>query len=93
MIIVCAEVECKLYEGQSMKDKRSIVKRVQAKLRKEFNVAISEVDYHDLWQRIKFGIVTVSNEWVHAEQVMNEVLRTIDSFPEYERTLTTIDRL
>lgn len=92
-MIVYAEVECKLYDGQSLKDKRSVVKRIQAKLRKEFNVSVTEIDYYDLWQRIKLGIVTVSNEWVHAERVIQEVLRVIDSYPEFERTLTNIERL
>ncbi|HLQ73831.1 MAG TPA: DUF503 domain-containing protein [Bacillota bacterium] len=92
-MVICAEIECKLYEGQSLKDKRSVIKRVQSKLRKEYNVSVAEIDYYQLWQRIKLGVVAVSNEWTHAEQMMQEVLKTIDSFPEFERTLTTMDRL
>jgi len=92
-MIVYAEVECMLYEGQSLKEKRSIIKRINAKLRKSFNVSVAELDYLDLWQRTKFGIVTISNERVHAEQVIQSVLAVIDSFPELERTITHIDRL
>lgn len=92
-MIIYAEVECKLYDGQSIKDKRSVVKRMIAKLRKDYNVSIAELDYLDLWQRIKFGIVTVSNDLVHAEKVMNDVLRVIDSYPELERTITNLERL
>jgi len=92
-MIVYAEVECMLYEGQSLKEKRSIIKRINAKLRKSFNVSVAELDYLDLWQRTKFGIVTISNERVHAEQVIQSVFAVIDSFPELERTITHIDRL
>jgi uncharacterized protein YlxP (DUF503 family) len=92
-MIVYAEVECKLYEGQSLKQKRSVIRRLIAKLRNEFNVAVTELDYHDLWQRTKLGIVTISNEKVHAEQVMQSVIRIIDTFPELERTITETELL
>lgn len=92
-MIVYTEVECKLYEGHSLKTKRSIVKRMIAKLRKDFNVAVAELDYQNLWQRIKLGIVTISNETVHAEQIIQEVLKVIDSYPELERTITDIEQL
>lgn len=92
-MIIYAEVECVLYEGHSLKQKRSVMKRIKAHLTKDFNIAIAELDYHDLWQRIKFGIVTISNEQVHAEQVIQEVLKVIDTYPELERTLTHVERL
>lgn len=92
-MIVYVEVECMLYEGQSLKNKRSILKRITAQLSQNFNVAIAELDYHDLWQRTKLGIVTVSNDTVHAEKVIQQALNMIDSFPEIERTITDIERL
>ncbi|HLR40579.1 MAG TPA: DUF503 domain-containing protein [Virgibacillus sp.] len=92
-MIIYAEVECKLYEGRSLKQKRSVTKRLISKIRKDFNVAVTELAYHDLWQRTKLGIVTISNEKVHAEQVIQEVLRIIDTYPELERTITEVEHL
>lgn len=92
-MILYAEVECKLYEGHSLKDKRSVVKRIIAKLRRDFNVSVAELDYQNLWQRVKLGIVTTSNDSVHAEQVIQSVLKVIDSYPELERTITNTERL
>ena len=92
-MIIYAEVECKLYEGHSLKQKRSVLKRLISKIQKEFNVSITELDYQNLWQRTKLGIAIVSNEYVHAEKMMQKVFETIDSFPELERTLTDIERL
>lgn len=92
-MIVYAEIECMLYEGQSLKAKRSLIKRVIAKLRNDFNVSIAELDFQDLWQRTKFGIVTISNEQIYSEKVIQEVLHVIDSYPEMERTITHIERL
>lgn len=92
-MIVYAEIECFLYNAQSLKEKRSVMKSMITKIRNDFNVAISEVDYVDLWQRTKLGIVTVANDYQYAETVIETVLARIDSNPELERTLTFIDRL
>ncbi|WP_099158139.1 DUF503 domain-containing protein [Virgibacillus ndiopensis] len=92
-MIIYAEVECMLYDGHSLKAKRSVIKRMLAKLRNDFNVAVTELDYHDLWQRTKVGIVTISNDKNHAEQVIQEVLRIMDTFPELERTITNVEHL
>lgn len=92
-MILYAEVECLLYEGNSLKTKRSLVKRIIHKIRREQNVSIAEIDYQNLWQRIKFGITTVSNEKVHAERIIQQTLEIIDSFPELERTITNIEEV
>lgn len=92
-MILYVEVECLLYEGNSLKDKRSLLKRLFAKLKKEYNVAVAELDHQNLWQRTKIGIVTVSSDGVHAEKMIQQVLRQIDQLPELERTITTMEKL
>ncbi|WP_174613322.1 DUF503 domain-containing protein [Virgibacillus ihumii] len=92
-MILYAEVEFMLYEGHSLKQKRSVIKRLMAKLHNELNVAVTELDYHDLWQRTKLGVVTVSNDLTHVEQIMQEVFRIMDTFTELERTITNVERL
>lgn len=90
-MILYAEVECMIYEVHSLKEKRSIVKRMIHKLKNESNVAVSELAFHDVWNQIRIGIVTISNERTHAEQVMQSVLKTIDGFGEIERTITEME--
>lgn len=92
-MIVYAEVECVIYNTHSLKDKRSVIKPLIARIRKDFNVSISEIDFQDLWQRTKFAIVTVANELLHAEKIIQEVINVIDNDLGIERTITTIDRL
>jgi uncharacterized protein YlxP (DUF503 family) len=92
-MIIYAELECMMYEGHSLKQKRSVMKRLVMKLRKDLNVAITELDFHDLWQRTKLGIVTISTDRSHAEQIIQEALSIIDTLPEMERTITHIERL
>ncbi|MFA1820633.1 DUF503 domain-containing protein [Virgibacillus oceani] len=92
-MIYYAEVECIMYEGHSLKQKRSVIKSVLTRLKQDFNVSVAELDYHDLWQRTKIGIVTLTNEKKHAEKVIQEVLKVIDAYTELERTITHVEEL
>lgn len=92
-MIVYAEVECILYNAQSLKEKRSIIKSVVQRVRNDFNVSIAEIDHLDLWQRTTLGIAAVADDYQYAEKLVQAVLKRIDSNPELERTLTAIERL
>ena len=46
----------------SLKQKRSIVKYIMVRLPKQFNVAVAEVEAHDVWQTAVIAIVTVGND-------------------------------
>ncbi|KGX93131.1 hypothetical protein N781_11995 [Pontibacillus halophilus JSM 076056 = DSM 19796] len=80
------EVECIIYDAHSLKEKRSVIKRVLVRASQEYNVAVSELDYQDLWQRTLLGFVTISSSKVSAEKELNRVLAFLDSFPEIEVT-------
>ncbi|RWZ60449.1 DUF503 family protein [Halobacillus fulvus] len=92
-MILSAEIECFIYEAQSLKEKRSVLKRVITRIQNEFNVSVSELDYQNLWQRSKLGIVTISSDKVVAEKTIQRTLAFIDSFPELERTETIVEWL
>ena len=59
--------------SHSLKEKRHVVKSLKDRLRNRFNVAIAEVDGADSWQRSVIAAVTVSNDRVRAEQVLQAV--------------------
>ena len=48
-------------DAQSLKDKRQVIRSLKDKLRRQFNVAVAELDHHDLWQRSVVGVVTASS--------------------------------
>ncbi len=66
-------LELRLSEAHSLKDKRQVVKSLKDRLRNKFNVAVSEIDYQDLWQRGLVAAVTVANSQDHAQQVLQSV--------------------
>lgn len=92
-MIVSAEVDCIIYDAQSLKDKRAVLKRIKTRLQNEFNIAVSELDFQNLWQRTRLGLVTIASDKVIAEQTMQQALAFIDSFPEIERTETHLEWL
>ncbi len=68
-------LELHLEGAHSLKDKRHTVKSLKDRLRTKFNVAVAEIDYHDIWQRSLVSAVTVSGDHAHAEQVLQLVER------------------
>jgi uncharacterized protein YlxP (DUF503 family) len=68
-------LELRLDDAHSLKDKRHYVKGLKDRLRAKFNVAVSEIDHQDLWQRALIACVTVSPDRAFAEQVLQSVER------------------
>lgn len=62
MFVATCTVKLSLEGVFSLKDKRRIVKSILARLPKHFNVAVAEVEAHDVWQTAVIAIVTVGND-------------------------------
>lgn len=59
--------------SHSLKEKRHVVKSLKDRLRERFNVSVAEIDHLDSWQNSVVAAVTVSNDRVRAEQILNAV--------------------
>jgi uncharacterized protein YlxP (DUF503 family) len=71
-------LELHIPDAQSLKDKRQVLRSLKDKLRREFNVAVAELEHHDTWQRSVVGVVTLSNEEKHVKEVLQKVLDAAD---------------
>jgi uncharacterized protein YlxP (DUF503 family) len=71
-------LELHIPDAQSLKDKRQVLRSLKDKLRRQFNVAVAELDHHDVWQRSVVGVVTLSNEERHVEESLQKVLAEAD---------------
>jgi uncharacterized protein YlxP (DUF503 family) len=71
-------LEVHIPEAQSLKDKRQVLRSLKDRLRGKFNVAVAELEHHDVWQRSVIGIVTLSNEEHHVEESLQQVLAEAD---------------
>lgn len=63
---------------QSLKDKRSIVKRIVARTRNQFNVAGAEVDDNDRIGSARLAFVSVGNDQRFMNSCMDEILSFVD---------------
>src|SRR4030095_7256300 len=61
-------LELHIADARSLKDKRQILRSLKDRLRGKFNVAIAELDFHDVWQSSTVGVVTLSNAEQHVEE-------------------------
>ena len=92
MVVGLLTVELHVPGSRSLKDKRMVLRRVKDRLRK-FNVAVSEVDHHDLWQRASLAVVTVSVDRRHAEGELAAVADEIERVEPGLMTRTEVEFL
>ena len=78
MVVGLATVSLRLHEAATLKDKRSVVKRIVARLRARFNVAVAEVDDHDDHGVATLGIAVVSTEGAHARAMLEKAVGAIE---------------
>src|SRR6266436_1603327 len=79
MHVGVARLTLHLPENASLKGKRTVVKSVAQRVRNRFNVAVAEVDTQDMWQVITLGIVCVSDDKRHANEMLNKVIDFVES--------------
>lgn len=89
-MIFYLECEFMMPHVHSLKEKRAILQRMLKRTSQKFNVAVSELDFQDLWQRTKIGVVTISSDRRHSERELQSVLRFLESNSEWECLSYTI---
>ncbi|MBV8707981.1 MAG: DUF503 domain-containing protein [Acidobacteriaceae bacterium] len=69
-VIGVLTLEIHVEYSHSLKDKRQVVKSLKDRLREHFNVSVAEIDGLDSWQSSVIAVVTVANDRVFAEKVL-----------------------
>jgi uncharacterized protein len=87
------ECECIIYNATSLKEKRAVLQRILTRLKQKYNISAAEIDYQNVWQRTKIGMVAISSSRIITETELQNAIKMIDSFPEIERTITTFEWL
>lgn len=79
MIIGSCEVELIIFEVNSLKEKRHVIKSIINRIQSRFNVSIAEVDLNDIWRRGVIGFACVTTSTKHANQIINNVVKFIEN--------------
>ena len=77
MVIGVLSWELHIPGAHSLKEKRSILKSIKARLHNEFNVSVAETQYHDAWQRAELTACVVAGDRRHAESVLASLDRFV----------------
>lgn len=67
-------LEIQIPDARSLKDKRQVLRSLKDRLRANFNVAVAELAYQDLWQRSRVGVVSLSGDGKHLEESFAAIL-------------------
>ena len=59
--------------ARSLKDKRQVMRGLVGRIRKRFNVSVTEVEHQDLWQRARLAVVSVNTDHGHLEATLQAV--------------------
>lgn len=78
--IVYGYIELLLPYCTSLKEKRKIIQSIIARIRKRYNISISEVKYQNLWQRTVIGFTAVSSDKVTVDKITMYVENTLYLF-------------
>lgn len=78
MIIGACTIKLLIYESNSLKEKRHVLKSIIGKIQSRFNVSIAEVDLNDSWKTSVIGFACVTNDTSHANQMVSNVIKFID---------------
>ena len=76
----------------SLKEKRSVVRSVVARLRNEFNVSVAEVAEQDRWQLAVIGIACVSADSAYVEGQLQAIVNWLaENRPDVEVSRAEIE--
>ena len=88
MVVGIARVTFFIPGSHSLKEKRSVVRRVKDKVKARFNATIAEVADQDVWQKGVLGVAVVGNESQFVGATLDEVVRLIRA----EAEVTNVER-
>jgi len=79
MIVGTCEIELIIYEANSLKEKRHVIKSIIERIKTRFNASVAEVGYNDLWNRALIGVAVVSNKKALSESMILKIIDFIDN--------------
>ena len=84
MIIGVLTLRFRLHGNDSLKGKRQVAQSLKQKLRNTFNVAVAEVEAHDVLQTLVLAVVTVAGDTARVESSLAKALALVEAISAAE---------
>ncbi len=78
MVIGFLSLEIYLPYSHSLKEKRKRLSILKSRLTKNYNVAFSELEYQNKWQRTRIGIVTLNSQKKPVESLFSKIIDNVE---------------
>jgi uncharacterized protein YlxP (DUF503 family) len=92
MVVGSMTIQLFIPTTHSLKEKRSVIRSVIARLRNEFNISVAEVGEQDRWQLSVIGIACVSSDAPYLDGQMQAILNWLaDNRPDLEVSRADIE--
>lgn len=79
MMIGSCEIEILIYESNSLKEKRQVIKSIIERIKSKFNASVAEVGFNELWNKSLIGIAVVSNNKSLCDASISRIISFIDN--------------
>jgi hypothetical protein len=71
-------------ESHSLKAKRQILHSLKANLKNSFNIAVTQIDQEDKWQKAQLALVGVEKNRDKMNSILSRILNFIESFHQVQ---------
>jgi uncharacterized protein YlxP (DUF503 family) len=69
-----------IHNSNSLKEKRMILHSLKARLRNNFNVAATQIDDEDKWQKSTLAIVGVERDRKNMDRILCRIINFVEDF-------------
>lgn len=84
------EINIEILEAHSLKDKRQLRLRLVNRLKARFNLSVSEVGSHDIWNRLELAIAYIAINQATAEHMRDTISQYLDDEVEGRAIISEI---
>jgi uncharacterized protein YlxP (DUF503 family) len=78
MIVGILQLHVQLSACHSLKEKRSRIKPILIRLRREFNVSTAETDLNDLWHETMLSCAMIGSDKNHVQRSLQKVVNFVE---------------
>ena len=93
MIVGILQLELRIVESHSLKEKRMVLKSLKDRLRQKFNISISEIGLQDVWQGSVIGIAAIGTDKRYVNGLLSSVLDWVAAHRSIELVSTQMEIL
>lgn len=84
MVVGLLRVHLHIPDSNSLKDKRSVLKKTIHRLRTSYNCGVGEVEDQDIWRSAVLAIVTVYAQRAQVDSLFTAIRRDLSTAADFE---------